>query len=129
MAISIFRRPYTVRRRGEQRIIDGYAVRDSSDFTAMLNVQPMSANELLALPEGERTVKRVKTFGADELISSDEHGGRPGDLLFLDGQWYECKSCVHWLHTPLAHYEAAFVILADQSVQSTPGAGGVADDP
>jgi hypothetical protein len=115
MKIGIFRRPYTIRRRGEQRIIDGYAVRDSSGFTAMLNVQPLSANELLALPEGERTVKRVKTFGEDELISADEHGGRPGDLLCYGGQWYECKTCVHWLHTPLAHYEAEFVILADQS--------------
>ena len=129
MAIGIFRSPYTVRRRGEQRIIDGYAVRDSSDFTAMLNVQPMSANELRNLPEGERTIKRVKTFGADELISADEHTGRPGDLLFLGGQWYECKTCVHWLHTPLAHYEAEFVILADQSGQPPPGAGGVAGDP
>ena len=141
MAIGIFRRPYTVRRRSEQRIINGYAVRDSSDFTIMLNVQPLSANELLALPEGERTVKRVKTYGADELISADEHGGRPGDMLYYDGQWYECKTCVHWLHTPLAHYEAEFVIVANQSGHHPPtlhrqpigtsplNAGGVAGDP
>lgn len=129
MATGIFRRPYTVRRRGEQRIIDGYAVRDSSDFTAMLNVQPLSADELLALPEGERTVRRVKAFGADGLISADEHGGRPGDLLYYDGRWYECKTCVHWLHTPLAHYESEFVILADWQGQPPPDVGGVADDP
>jgi hypothetical protein len=48
---------------------------------------------------------------------SGEHGGRPGDLLYYGGQWYECKTCVHWLHTPLAHYESEFVILADQSGQ------------
>jgi hypothetical protein len=78
------------------------------------------------LPEGERTVARVKTFGADSLISADEHSKTPGDLLYYDGKWYECKSCVHWLHTPLAHYEAAFVILADQKKQKPPVSGGAA---
>jgi hypothetical protein len=124
MGIGIFRRPYTIRRHGEQKVVSGYAVSGDSDFTAKLNVQPLSAKELLALPEGERTVARVKTFGSDALISADEHSQTPGDLLYYDGRWYECKSCVHWLHTPLAHYEAVFVILADQKKQKPPKTGG-----
>ena len=56
MAIGIFRRPYTVRRHGKQAIVNGYAVSDSTDFTFKLNVQPLSSDELLALPEGERHV-------------------------------------------------------------------------
>jgi hypothetical protein len=124
MAIGIFRRPYTIRRHGEQKVVNGYAVSGSSDFTALLNIQPLSAKELLALPEGERTIARVKTFGADALISADEHSETPGDLLCYDGSWYECKSCVHWLHTLLTHYEAEFVILADQTAQDPPGSGG-----
>ena len=124
MAIGIFRRPYTIRRHGKQEIINGYPVSTDIEFTAKLNVQPLSADELLALPEGERTVARVKTFGADELRPADEHDGTPGDLLFFFGKWYECKSCVNWQHTPLKHYEAEFVILADQTGQKPPGLGG-----
>jgi hypothetical protein len=115
MNIGIFRRPYIIRRRGEQRIVNGYATSDYTDFTVNLNVQPLSAKELLVLPEGSRTVKRVKSFGSDALISADEHSQTPGDNLFYDGEWYECVKCVHWLHTPLSHYEAEFVLLSGQS--------------
>jgi hypothetical protein len=86
-----------------------------TDLSVNLNVQPLSKNELQALPEGERTIKRVKTFGMDALVSADEHMQTAADLLFYDGLWYECKTCVHWLHTPLTHYEAEFVVLSDQS--------------
>ncbi len=128
MAIGIFRRPYTVRRHDKQKFVNGYAVNGSADLTFMLNVQPLSSDELLALPEGERSVARVKTFGADRLIPADEHSGTPGDLLFVSGKWYECKSCIHWQHTPLKHYEGEFVVLADQSGQKPPKAGGEAVD-
>lgn len=124
MGMGIFRRPYTIRRRGAQKIVNGYAVSGDSEFAAMLTVQPLSSKELLALPEGERTVARIKTSGADALTAADEQNGIPGDLLYLDGKWYECTSCVHWRHTPLAHYEAEFVVLADQSKQKPPQTGG-----
>lgn len=124
MGIGMFRRPYTIRRRGEQKIVNGYAVGGGSEFTAKLNIQPLSAKELLALPEGERSIARVKTRGADALVSADEHSRTLGDLLYFEGRWYECKSCIHWLNTPLTHYEAEFVILADQSKQKPPKAGG-----
>ena len=125
----LFRRPYTIRRHGKQTIINGHAVSGNKEFTARLNVQPLSADDLLALPEGERTIARVKSFGADALIAADEHSGTPGDLLFFSGKWYECKSCVHWLHTPLTHYESEFVVLADQAGQKPPGSGGDTVDP
>ncbi|GHU52688.1 hypothetical protein AGMMS49975_09010 [Clostridia bacterium] len=128
MAIGIFRRPYTIRRRGEQTIVKGYAVSPSLEFIARLNIQPLSVNELQNLPEGERTIKRVKSFSADALISADEHTQTPGDLLFYDGAWYECKTCVHWLHTPLTHYESEFVVLSDQSKELLPCAGGDGGD-
>lgn len=128
MAIDIFRRPYTVRRHGRQTMVNGYAVSGSTDHIFKLNVQPLSSDELLALPEGDRSVARVKTFGADQLFPADEHSGTAGDLLYFSGRWYECKSCVSWLHTPLKHYEAEFVLLADQTTQRLPGSGGEALD-
>lgn len=120
----LFRRPYTIRRRGEQKIVNGYTISDNSEFTVRLNIQPLSKNDLLALPEGKKTIARIKSFGADALISSDEQNGTPGDLLYYGGKWYECCSCVGWLHTPLNHYEAEFVILSDQSKEKPPETGG-----
>ena len=125
----LFRRPYTIRRHGTQKIVNGYPVSDYSEFTTRLTVQPLSSDDLLALPEGERSIARVKTRGADALIDADEHSQTPGDMLFFQGKWYECKSCVHWLHTPMTHYESEFVLIADQRAHTSPGTGGDTVDP
>jgi hypothetical protein len=123
MAIGIFRRPYILRRFGEQTITGGYADAQYTEISVRLNVQPLSANELRALPEGERTIKRVKSFGAAKLISADTTAQTPGDWLCYDGEWYECKTCVHWLHTPLRHHEAEFVVLEQQPPLEVRGDG------
>ena len=112
MGINIFKRLYTVRKYKPQVIEQGYASADEyMDVEMMLNVQPMSPNELMVLPEGERTLKRVKAIGSDEITAADDATGIPGDRLLYAGSWYECKSSVHWDHTMLRHYRSEFVIL------------------
>jgi hypothetical protein len=93
---------------------DGYAAAAFTDTLTRLNVQPLTPNDLKALPEGDRTVKRIKSFGPDRLTSADEWGGVPGDRLFYHGHWYECVSCVQWHHTILAHFRSNFVICKEQ---------------
>ena len=53
MGLGIFRRAFVVRRFGEENIVDGYGVSGYKDFITSLNVQPLSKDELQALPEGE----------------------------------------------------------------------------
>lgn len=114
MAIGLFKRTYTVRKHKPQKITRGHASSPFTDVTTRLNVQPLSPDEMMALPEGERTVKRVKSFGADALTSADEFSGTPGDRLFYNGCWFECKSSVLWDHTMLKHYRSEFVICKEQ---------------
>ncbi len=121
MSIGLFKRSYTVRRYGKQTIKNGYAASPWDDITVMLNIQPLTSNELRTLPEGERTVKRIKAFGPDHLTSADEFAGTLGDRLFYNGQWYECKSSVMWDHTPLSHYRSEFVILPKNEQMKPPG--------
>jgi len=111
--INIFRKPYAVRRFGVQNIVGGYPEAGYSDFKAFLNVQPLSNHDLQSLPEGERTVKRIKSYGADMLQSSDENTGVSGDRLYYRGYWYECKSSAPWGYNlfSLSHFESMFVIL------------------
>lgn len=118
--IGLFKRPYTIRQYGEQTITDGYPSSPYSDTMTRLNVQPLTPDELMALPEGERTVKRVKSFGPDKLKSADEFKGIPGDHLFYQGLWYECKSSVMWDHTILSHYRSDFVILPQREQDDPP---------
>ena len=120
MGIGLFKKPYTVRKYGQQTITNGYASSPYTDATMRLNVQPLSPNELMALPEGERTVKRVKTFGPIKLSSADELAGTPGDRLWYKGAWYECKSSVDWDHTLLSHFQSDFVMLAQDEQDPPP---------
>ena len=131
MYIGLFKRQYTMRVYKEQTVSGGHASAPFKDIVVRLNVQPLTPDELMALPEGERTVKRVKTFGPEMLASADEYTGTPGVRLFYRGYWYECKSSVLWDHTLLSHYRSDFVILPQreqepppEEVQNTPGEAG-----
>ena len=118
MPLGIFRKPYTVRRMGPQKVINGHASSAFADATFSLNVQPKAPDKHEAREEGDVTLKRVRAWGPGELASADELSGAPGDLLFYKGRWYECVSCVEW-HNLLGHYQSEFAALpADR--QPTP---------
>jgi hypothetical protein len=118
--IGLFKKPHIVRQYGKQAFVRGYASAAYTDKAVRLDVQPLSPDDLMALPEGDRTVKRIKTFGPDRLTSADEFRDTPGDRLFYNGQWYECKSSVMWDHTILSHYRSNFVILPQREQMEPP---------
>jgi len=118
--IGLFKKLYTVRQYSQQEITDGYASANYTDAKLLLDVQPLSPDEMQALPEGDRTVKRIKSFGGDRLTSADEFGNIPGDRLFYNGQWYECVSSVMWDHTVLSHYRSEFVVLPATQQEAAP---------
>ena len=75
MGFGIFRRKFKIRRFGEDEIINGYAHAIYTDTETSLNVQPLSADELLALPEGERRTKRLKAYGDLIFTTADQSTG------------------------------------------------------
>ena len=110
MLFGFFKHQYVVRRLKPDTNCGGYSAPGGhEDFLVTLNVQPLSSDELQALPEGERSVKRIKAIGETKFKPADEETGTEGDRLYYDGKWYECKSCHTWDHTILAHTEAEFV--------------------
>lgn len=110
---DIFKNDYTLRRYGEQQLTKGHATSPYTDCIVKLNVQPLSADEMQALPEGERTVKRLKSIGRYPITAADQYKNTPGDRLFYDGHWYECVSSIRWNHTPLSHHRSEFVIVSE----------------
>jgi len=118
--LGLFKKPYPVRVYEAQVIVNGYASSPYHDVTMSLDVQPFTPDELMALPEGERTIKRVKSFGSAKLASANEYEGIPGVRLFYSGQWYECVSSVKWDHTILSHYRSDFTILPESAQMLPP---------
>lgn len=121
MLFSFFKKDYIVRRFGEETVEKGVSGSTHEDsVVALEDVQPLSSDELQALPEGERTVRRIKSIGSTKFTTADEESGTPGDWLYYNGRWYECKSCQLWDHTILAHYESEFVVVPSSPATTPP---------
>ena len=126
MGFGIFKRSFVIRRFGEERLIDGYGVAPFTDTVAHLNVQPLSKDEIQALPEGEQRVKRMKAFGDLVFTTADQSTGRRGDWLFYqgkmdpEGHWYECVSSLGWDHTMLHHCRSEFVLVSEAESRRVP---------
>lgn len=118
---GIFRRLYTIRRFGKTEIVDGYQCAGYEDTETSLNVQPLSKDELLALPEGERRTKRLKAYSDFTFTTADQSSGKRGDWLFYNGHWYECVSSIGWDHTMLSHCKSEFVEVAKSEIYGSEG--------
>lgn len=115
MNITLFNKKYWVRRFGEQAVIRGYVYAGRKDFVVSLNVHPLGTDQQLALPEGERRIKRLEAHGTDELIVANQSSGVKGDLLYYHGYWYECVDAQEWDHTILCHTNYQFTIVPDDA--------------
>lgn len=118
--LGLFKKKYVARRFGEQRFVNGYETSPHEDFAVLLDVQPLSADELKALPEGERVVKRYKSFGASQLRAADKEAGTKADLVYIDGAWYEVKSSNPWRHISLLAHNYVELVLVDKQPKEGP---------
>ena len=86
MLFGFFKHQYVARRLKPDTNCGGYSAPGGhEDFLVTLNVQPLSSDELQALPEGERSVKRIKAIGETKFKPADEETGTEGDRLHYDG--------------------------------------------
>lgn len=127
--ITLFNKKYWIRRFGEQREVKGYLTSDKTDFVASLNVHPLSTDQQQALPEGERQVKRLEAHGTSELIVANKVANTKGDLLYYNGDWYECVSAQLWDHTVLSHTNYQFVLVPKDGSRSIDIDDPPAEDP
>lgn len=119
----MFRDSYILRRYGEQTLDEGIASFSYEDIPVSLNVQPISATELQALPEGDRSVQRVRAFGDFPVKTANQNTSCPSDRLYYHDKWFECEQSSDWHHTPLAHYESQWVAVPEGEEESPPEEG------
>lgn len=125
MMLDIFKKPYTLRSFQKTEYTEGYPRARYSDRTVMLNVQPMTTNEILALPEGIRRDKNIKAIGKVEIMPADDAAGTLADRLLYRGQWYECTVADVWGNTPVGQTDAVFGLIP---VSEIPRVAIVPDD-
>ncbi len=112
--MNIFKLDYTLRTFSRQSTVNGYAVIASyTDRQVKLDVQPVVNTDLRELPEGGRAGKTIKSYGDFPVQTADVKQGYRADLLFYDGEWYECVSSSYYEHTPLRHWKSLYVRVSE----------------
>lgn len=122
--MALWRKPYTLRRYGQSKMVRGYTTSEYTDTVVQLDVQPLSTTELEALPEGERSKKRVTTYGSYAIQIADQATQTKGDRLYYEGSWYEAETSEMWMGTPIGHYCCQFVKVAETEQTNPPMEGG-----
>lgn len=72
-----------------------------SDVAFRASVQPLSERELLALPEGRRTLETYKIFSDTQLNTV---GSQNPDEVVLNGERFEVYSLGDWHNGILEHF-------------------------
>ena len=81
MLFTFFKRDYIVRRFGKETVVEGFSAAPYEDSVLKLeDFQPLSADEIQALPEGQRSIRRIKSIGTTQFTPADEKTGVRGVL-------------------------------------------------
>ncbi len=67
-----------------------------STFKIVASIQPATSQDLLRLPEGERTSVRIVVYTAAELRTAVAPGGPPADRISYQGDEYEVEKSDRW---------------------------------
>lgn len=108
MVLGIFKKPYTLRRFEKTQIIRGRSHAAYTDSTVSMNVQPLSSDDLMTLPDGMRRKKNIRAIGRVLVRTADEKTGTLADRIYYRGEWYECTGADIWGNTPVGQVEAVF---------------------
>ena len=85
-------KPYTVRRYPASTVTDFRIVRGTpTEFVAKISVQPAEGDDLLQLPEGQRSRRVLKAYTPTALRTVDELTKTPADEVQVDGEWFEVQ--------------------------------------
>lgn len=89
-----FRKPFTVKRTVAGSYVNGVYVEGAeSTITIQASVQPVSGQDLVAIPEGRRASDMVKVYTSDDLFGQGDAGsGQSPDRLTYRGKDYEIYS-------------------------------------
>lgn len=111
--MNIFKKPYTLRRYQEPKIVRGYTSIPYEDLTLPMDVQTME-DVVITTEDGSESVQRLKVFCDFPILVENQSKQQKADRLWFQEKWFECRSSRLSENTPLRHYTATFVECLDQ---------------
>jgi hypothetical protein len=112
--MPFFKSNYTLRRYGEDTIVNGYPTATYTDIEVTLDVQEMSADEVIEAG-GSSDKTMLKAFGDFPISCSKQEDGVRSDELFYNGRWYKCMSSRYSRNTIIRHWTSAFELIPEST--------------
>lgn len=108
--MPFFGENYTLRRYGEDKVVNGYSTAGYEDITVLLDVQTMSDDEVVEAG-GSRDKMMLKAFGDFPIHCSKQEEGVRSDQLLYEGRWFECISSRLSKNTIIRHWTSTFELV------------------
>lgn len=115
--MAFFQSKYKLRRYGKPHLVEGYQTAGYAEMNVFLDVQEEDPDTSIMGEDGVSATFKLKSFGDNEMRVADVVSGTKADLLFYNGDWYECTACNHFEHTILKHYNSTWTRLPKGSVK------------
>lgn len=75
-----------------------YIPANTEQLLVLGSVQPMTADELVSIPEGDRTRERYRFYSIKALKNAKVSKLQKGDRIDIDGELFEVEKVEHWLN-------------------------------
>lgn len=101
--IARFGRPVTVQTSPAGSYVDGIWVEPvRTNMTVIASVQPMTAKEVLLLPEGDRQKEAMKLYSTYRFKTQKDGEMETSDYVIIDGRTYMVIACTDFaVHSSL----------------------------
>ncbi|MCD8201912.1 MAG: hypothetical protein LUD47_07600 [Clostridia bacterium] len=117
---TIWKHNYILRMYKRAQIVDGYFLNDAyEDKEVLLDVQSSSSN-IQHTPQGDKETKSLTSYGNFPIQTASAIQGYRADLLWYDGEWYECSSCQWYEHLPTRHWTATWQRVSESDQEPPP---------
>lgn len=108
MGLPLWKKRRLIRRYSAPELGGGYAVSEHKDFWITADVQTTDRSVSTGA-DGDIGLQKLKVFTDSELCVADERAGTPGDRMWFQNRWFECRSSRLSENTFLKHWTSTFV--------------------
>lgn len=108
MGLPLWKKKRLIRRYSAPELGGGYAVSDYKDIWVSADVQTTDRSVSTGA-DGDIGLQRLKVFTDSELHVANDRTGTPGDRMWFQGRWFECRSSRLSENTFLKHWTSTFV--------------------
>lgn len=111
MGLKLWKRKRILRRYTGSQMINGYEVTTHEDFFIYADVQTTDQSVSTGY-DGDDATQKIKVFTDTQLNVARNR--LPGDKIWFQGRWFECRSTKLSENTFLKHWTSTFVECLNQ---------------